>query len=461
MRRVTQHKKLALDGVDQVEDAIQEKACLFNKQLFSVSKQAKLSFSKLHPHKFYIIATKDIDFQTSQDLDAAKMTEKIIANTEESVKKQRSKKKRWVNVIFLMINLAIVVGVVAYQFLTAEEPVDIAQLLTSSINWWWILIGLAVFLLGNIFDSARIWLLIKVSTGRSRPFLSYKATATCRFYDSITPLGTGGQPFQIFYLSKRGLPGSIASSVPIAKYLYSQIYFMIFVGLVIILQSAYIVTLHPLVMTFCYVGFTLNLLLVFSILFLSVSKKVGPATAVGILKFLAKLRIVKDYRRTFVKVMHTVREYVAMTRKFVSSFWIALGMLLFTILGLLFGYSIPFVVYCTFMPVDFNIWFTLVTMAVVCDMACSFIPLPGGSGMAELSFFALFATLMTGVPDGVLVWALLLWRIYTYYGYLLQGLVVMFYDFLFGNKKIAPLLNRFKEEDRLKENQEENYKQGG
>lgn len=182
--------------------------------------------------------------------------------------------------------------------------------------------------------------------------------------------------------------------------------------------------------------------------------------AVGILKFLAKLRIVKDYRRSFVKVMHTVREYVVMSRKFIGNFWIALGMLLLTVAQLLVVYSIPFVVYCTFMPVDWNVWFTLMTMAVVSDMACSFIPLPGGSGMAELSFFALFATLLIGIPDGVLVWALLLWRVYTYYGYLLQGLLVMFYDFLFGNKKIAPLLHRFKEEDRRREMQKESYKQG-
>ena len=442
-------EKISLKDSSSIKSAI-----LFSSVKFSVlNPKDNTKISNFHSKKYYqqIIELKD-------DVTQEEVTAEIVEKSEETVNKQRSKKKRWVNVVFLIVNLGIVIGILLWNFLGNTDQMSLSDLLTRQINWWWLLVGLGLFILSFLADSSRIFTMILFSTKRPRPFLSYKSVAMCRFYDSITPLSTGGQPFQIFYLNKRGLPAATATSVPIAKYLYSQFYGIIFVSIVLICQHLYIVTLNPFILTCCYVGFGLNALLLFSILFLSSSKKVAPAFAVGILKLLAKMHIVKDYRKSFVKVMHTVRDYVTTMRQFISNFWIALSMLILTGLFLVVNYTIPFIVYATFMPLDSNwlsIWLELFTIAVVCDMACSFIPLPGATGMAEVSFAVLFASFFV-TTDGynIAVWALLLWRIYTYYGVLLQGLLIMFYDFLVGNRKIAPLLARFKKEDLAKEQKE-------
>ena len=73
--------------------------------------------------------------------------------------------------------------------------------------------------------------------------------------------------------------------------------------------------------------------------------------------------------------------------------------------------------------------------------------------MAELSFSTLFASLFTFTTGSVAGWAVLLWRILTYYIYLLQGILVLLYDFCIGNKKIQPLLDKFKREDEMRANQ--------
>lgn len=373
----------------------------------------------------------------------------IVEESAESVKKQRSKKKRWLSTIFLLINLAIVVGIFIWGFLGDGNQLNIKELFSQKINWIWFFVGVLVFFLISWADGMRIFTLIFHVTKKPRPFLSYKSQANCRFYDCVTPLSTGGQPFQIYYLSKHGLSGAHASSVPIAKYLYSQFLTMIFVALVLILQHTYIISLNPFILTMCYIGFGLNVLLLGSILFLSVSKKIGPSCAIGILKLLSKMKIVKDYRKSFVKVMHTVRDYVATMKQFMSNIWVALAMLALSVIYFILFYSIPFVVYATFVPLDAN-WFStyiqIFTMAVVCDMACSFIPLPGAAGMAELSFATLFGNFFKSAGAGnIAVWALLLWRIFTYYGYLIQGLFIMLYDFLIGNKKYEKQKNKFSE----------------
>lgn len=383
------------------------------------------------------------------------MTVNLVEKSNEAVKDQKSKKKRWISTIFMLVNLGIVVGILLWNFLGTKEPLSLGDLLSTKINWLWLLLCVALFFGIFIADSSAIYMLILFITKRSRPFLSYKSHAMCRFYDNITPLSTGGQPFQVYYLTKRGVSAGTATSVPIAKYLYAQFFNVLFVAIILILQHNYIITLSPVMLTLCYIGFAIMAVLFGSIMFLSFSKKVAPACTIGILKLLHKMKIVKDYRKSFVKVMRTIREYNVTMRQFISNGWISIGMFLSRAATFILTNSVPFFVYAVFIPLDASNWFEiymqLFTIAVVTDLACSFMPLPGGTGMAEISFAVLFASFfVVEGSDSLVAWALLLWRILTYYGVLLQGLIVMLYDYLFGNRKVKPLLERFKREDENK-----------
>ncbi len=405
-----------------------------------------LKTKTFHHKKFYeqVVAMPD----PKKDV----MSKDIVEKSNAAVKEQRGKKKRWLSTIFMLVNFGIVVGILLWNFLGTKEPLSLGDLLSSKINWLWLLFCVLLFFALFIADAFAVYTLIFCKTKRSRPFLSYKSHAMCRFYDSITPLSTGGQPFQVYYLSKRGVSAGTATSVPIAKYLYAQFFNVIFMALVLILQHNYIITLSPFMLTLCYIGFAIMVVMFGSIMFLSFSKKVAPACTIGILKLLHKMKIVKDYRKSFVKVMRTVREYIVTMRQFIKNGWVSLGMLISRGLTFLFSYSIPFFVYAVFMPLEagtwFNIYVQLFTIAVVTDLACSFMPLPGGTGMAEISFAVLFSSFfVVGGSEALVPWALLLWRILTYYGILLQGILIMFYDYLIGNRKVKPLLERFKRED--------------
>ncbi len=419
-----------------------KEAVLYKKQAFLPLKKKLNNIKKLSSFSAHAVA------EEIKQIDSDEITKNIMSGANSTVSKQRSTKKRWLSAIFLLVNVIVLVVILWVQ-LSGEESVSFAELITQTINWWWILLAVGFFFLINALDGMRTWILIKFSTGRSRPWLSYKSITIQRFYDCVTPLATGGQPFQVFYLHKRGLSASSATSVPLAKYLYAQITYMFFIIVVFILKQVYILTLSPAILTLCYIGLALNLLLIGAIVFLSVSKKAAPSFTIGILKLCNKMHLVKDYRRKYVQVMRIVREYVATFRKFMSNGWIIVSEVFISILYMLLIYSLPFLIYCAFgNPFDLNMWANIMVMTVVCDLAVSFVPWPGAAGVAELSFNALFASLFTSCA----AWAVLFWRILTYYGYLIQGMLVMFYDFAFGNKKIQPLLDRFKEEDAYYEN---------
>ena len=83
-------------------------------------------------------------------------------------------------------------------------------------------------------------------------------------------------------------------------------------------------------------------------------------------------------------------------------------------------------------------WWDIVCGCIICDLATGFIPLPGGSGAQELSFNALLGSIF---PEGSLFWAVLFWRILTYYMYILQGAIYLLISSIYNKFKKSPPQN--------------------
>ena len=72
-------------------------------------------------------------------------------------------------------------------------------------------------------------------------------------------------------------------------------------------------------------------------------------------------------------------------------------------------------------------------MTCLVDLSSSFFPLPGGTGMNEISFSAAFGAVVGKQTH--LAWVLIIWRLCSYYFYLIQGVSILSYDFAYGNRK--------------------------
>ena len=90
---------------------------------------------------------------------------------------------------------------------------------------------------------------------------------------------------------------------------------------------------------------------------------------------------------------------------------------------------IPFFVLTAFGgAVDFLPCF-VTTVAVT--SAVYFVPTPGNSGAAEGAFYAVFSAL----SSGYVFWAMLVWRFFSYYVYILTGPIIYFRIHLEKRKK--------------------------
>ncbi len=375
-----------------------------------------------------------------------------LASAEEHVNAQNTTKSKLWSFIFLVINLVIV----AIIFLTQLEADNVTSPADLKIDWLWMTIAGLMFFIIVFTEQIRYLMLIKSSTNRHRPFLSYKLSAVGKYYDAITPFSAGGQPFQVYYLNNRGVKASTAISVPLAKFIMQQIIFTIVASVFLFgnlgMLAGFSGAENKVVTIACWIGYICNFVVIATVVIISISKKVGHKLVSGVLKLLTKIRIVKDYDKQYNKVMKLVADYQNTIKFFAKSPLVMIFSMFLSLVALLAQYSVIYFIFKAFGGVGgIETWFEVVGIAVMIDLAIGFIPLPGGSGMSEFAFTMLFGN----IGGNELIWALLIWRFITYYSFILQGIGVVIYDTIIGNKKNIKMVAMIKEEDRQKlENQQ-------
>lgn len=369
----------------------------------------------------------------------------------QKVSKSKGKKKKWFNLLFLLINLVIVALILVNQAQQEEGVLPFQVLWSQYLSFDKLMMLAGIWIAVMIFETLKFAILIYDSTKRHRLFLAYKVAAIGRYYDVITPMGSGGQPFEVFYLKAHGLTSADSLSVTLGRYVFGQICFVL-LGIIVSISSASSgattgsIT-QNVVSAASWIGIFLNAALIFLVAFLSFSKKLSRKVISGILTLLQKMKIIKNREKYIEKVNHLVGDFQSAFKTYAKNKSTLILSFLFSLAQLVLNYTIPFVIYVIFEGYDPTIWWQLFVVCMMVDFAVSFLPVPGGTGASEISFAALMATLFS---SGMLFWAIIFWRILTFYIYLVQGPIIMAYDYIWGNKRTAWMLRKWQLEEESK-----------
>lgn len=397
---------------------------------------------------------KDFNKNFEEAMQIADENKKVIKPTSSlrvkeakaEVEKKSSRVAIYFYILCMLINL---VSFSVFLFLYSGSAVDFKQLFSRGApSVIWFIGGILCFFATCSLEGLIVSLINKKSSSKFSYTLSYKSNAICRYYDSITPLKSGGQPFQINYLYKFGKRAHNASSVPVAKFIFGQITYLIAIVALLFSMNRVAVSIKGGLASFfsviAYIGLAFQLIWLLIVMILSNSKKVGPSIVVGGLKFLHKLHIVKDYRATFIKVLRFVKDYQNTMRHILSNFFYFVLMIALSALTMLLKWAIPFFMYCTLYGFNFDMLLKIVALVMVCELALGFWILPGNVIFADLAFLALFRPIF---GDGYIFWALLYWRVLYYYAYIIQGGIIKIYDDIKYNVLKKPIK---KDEDLIK-----------
>ncbi len=361
--------------------------------------------------------------------EAISLEKKRLDDIEQSVSKWNSKKSKILSIVFFILNICVVIGILIYQLLKEDwVPLHGFKYNVSSFFIIVLLLGLVISC-----DTLIVAYLLKQMTGKCRWGVAYKVAEIGRYYDSVTPMATGGQPFQVNYLKTHGMPIHTSMSIPLAKYVFGQISWVIisFTSLVISwTDSSY----GKLVSVTSLLGFIFASLILAATIFLSVCKTLGKKLVTKGLKLLYKMKIIKDYDKQYERIVKYISDYQDIMKQYARSPKDFTVMTFLSLLKCVVNYSLPFFIVRFFTPLDGSMYIKLFVMTCLVDLSSSFFPLPGGTGLNEISFTASFGSVLAG-QHSLLVWVLIFWRFCSYYVYLLQGVLILSYDITYGNKK--------------------------
>ncbi len=435
------------------------KKTLLFKKIFKLKKGALKQgqfFSDQHLLKNQI-SIDDLEEDISDQAKTQELEEKL-GEANQEVAKQGSKKKKIINSLMFVFNIIVVVAILTYQLSTSEVE-SFSGIITSGLfKPIYILLLAIAFALTIVIDSYRTSSLLRQSTRTKRQFsLCYKMVALGRYWDGITPLSAGGEPFQIYYLSKHNVKADATISVTLARYILFQLGWLL-ISIFATIYSSKIYGQTNLVSVASFVGFVINASVLIGTWVLSRSKKLGKILVAKALKLLHKMHIVKNYEKQYEKVMTTVTSFQNTMAQYTKNMWWFLGLLLSQVVQFIIQYTMPYLIYLLLGGTpDASIWLMMLMLTVLIDLASSFIPLPGGTGMSEVSFTIVFSSIF---PNGTAFWGLIMWRFMTYYIILIQGLIVSIYDYVWGDKKFEWQKKKWEletESNRFKQNQVKKY----
>lgn len=350
------------------------------------------------------------------------MPDKNNTITVDGSKKKKRKSKIILTILFILINIVVIAVTALSEFGNSKNATKLFEI---KINWWLLIPAVLCFLVATIIDVSKYALMMRklsseeIFKEKDGWKIARRTVLLGKYYDNITPAAVGGQPFQIYYMRKKsGLSRGDSTSVPMFGMISLQISFII-IALICFLFGG-VANDYPALIVTAWIG--LAFYAFWPIMVAGVSFFPKPTTAFikFIVKILAKVKIVKNRREALEKVENEVDEYAKSVKTILKTRGLFFQTIILSLIYNLFFASIPFFVLTAFGG-DVNFWSCFGTTIAVMS-AVYFIPTPGNSGAAEGTFFVVFSAL----SSGYVFWAMLVWRFFSYYIYIIVGLIIYF-----------------------------------
>ncbi len=353
-------------------------------------------------------------------------------------KEDINKRQRLFKISFTVLFVVFVVGVLIFTFYKdffgrsdTKIPSWSELLDILSEGWKYFLLGIFALFLCFMFKAMKLSVLCKPLSGRFYFKTCLETAIIGHYYNYVTPLAVGGQPFEIYHLSRHGVHGGVASSLPIATYVLNQFAFVI-IGITFMIMFKYntlsmnstLYSTFPTTFTvMAIVGLFLCFLMPFLIFIFCLMPRFGAMLVHFAISIGSKLKIIKDPKKTTYK---TVKNIVHNTKCLKKIFTKPVPATLCFILSFAEHIASASIAYFALKTFGFssgetNIvleWLQIVQLVMLLTYAISFIPTPGNAGAADLSFYLLFSS---SLAAGLAFPAMMLWRLMGFYSFIVIG----------------------------------------
>ena len=249
-------------------------------------------------------------------------------------------------------------------------------------------------------------------------------TLAGQFFNGITPFASGGQPAQLYLLHKYKVSVGKGASVLTKKFIAYQAALVLYGCAVLLFMSGFF---KEYISNFIYlgiIGFLVNLAVILMLVLVAVSPRTIKKIIISLTRALRKRM---NYLRVTRKSLGIIRNvdlfhtHMKDASKEMGSLAIAFTL---SLVQLTLFFLIPITIGLGF-QLTFSSLLNVIGASAFVSMVTAFIPLPGAAIGAEGSFYMVFRIFY---PANIIITALLLWRIITYYLPIAIGGIVVIAD---------------------------------
>lgn len=357
---------------------------------------------------------------------------------EKIVLENKTKKKRKINsnLIFNLIVAALSVYLIFNFIFTEDGLIDLLHSSTG-IKFGWIGAAVLVFDLNIVLDGLVTLVYIRSQYPKFRFIDALKVACVGVFFGAVTPSNTGGQPMQLYLMSKMHVNVGFGSACMTQKFIVYQLVTTSFSIFAVIVKFDFFREAFTNFWSsaFIVLGFTVQLALTALLLVVSFSEGITKKLVRLIYKILRMLKFIKNpvgiirrVTREFDNFLQSNRMLMGNKKRLAMIF----GLVFLQMICIL---SVPFFVYISFempqlaakhhQPVGNYFDFLCIQSFVL--FTSNLVPLPGASGGAELAFTMYFGRFFSFGKVNKIKPAILFWRFVTYYGAILLTLPFSYY----------------------------------
>ena len=332
-----------------------------------------------------------------------------------------SKLKQWLS-LFFMACLMLITSYFIFKDQSLSNLIEIVK----NVNPFYIILGLCMMFLFVGCEAMNTFSILR-ALGQKVSYSKCLGFAFVGFYfSSITPSSSGGQPAQMFYMTKANINLSYSSLNLLIITVIYQIVMMLYGGVMFLLNHEFILTNAHGIKYFLMFSVTINLFLTVAILLAMFSKKFIYQLIHHVTKWLAALHLLKDVNRTREQLELLVQEYTKGAEYIKTQPLLMSKILLTTTIQLTASYLVPYFVYKAFYLDEYTLLQILSLQSLV-SLAVSSIPLPGAVGASENAFMSTFKLFFA---SNLIIPAMLLCRGISFYAFLvISGMISMIVHF--------------------------------
>ncbi|MEG0825132.1 MAG: lysylphosphatidylglycerol synthase transmembrane domain-containing protein [Oscillospiraceae bacterium] len=337
------------------------------------------------------------------------------------------------NSVSLLVMLALM-GLTGFLFLKDQSLSALADTIRN-VNPLYLVLGFALMLVFVGSEAAASKMALSAMGHRVRYRRCFSYSGTGFYFSSITPSATGGQPAQVYYMAKDGIPAAHGTLNMLLITVCYQVVTLVYAVAAWFLGGEAVARLGTGLGVLLGFGGTTMLLLTTMMLLFMFRPAIATRLAGWVLGLGVKVHLIKNEKKAQDTLNHQMEEYRKGAQLLKTRPLLFPAMLGMTFVQMTALYLVPYVVYRAFGLSGGSAVAIVATQALV-TLAVSCLPLPGSVGASEVGFVQAF-TLFFGA--GLVTPAMLLSRGITFYGFLLVAAGITIYVHLRTAKTRGPV----------------------